>query len=206
MHMLYVHVSINVLHQKATFESLWWLIKKACLNNQLGRAQVMWRFAGAPPATFVHQNAQLYTACLRTWAPGVTFSLDSKGYACICVHALMSSELPLIVHTTSEVLVKCSVHWGGCTEQCTLRTSKSFCWHVESYSNDCASRWQHWIACTWTIASWQWLHYVTLDVVWCTDQLPTSFNDLSSKDLLLKAWGLRCAHNTILGTSWHSTN
>ena len=53
------------------------------------------------PAAFVQQNTELHirTACLRTWAPGATFSLDSKDYECTC----MNSKLQ-IVHTT----VQCS--------------------------------------------------------------------------------------------------
>ena len=57
------------------------------------------------PAIFVEQITKVNTACFENMAPRVTFSLDSKGY--------MQLRVPLIVHTTSEVLreVQRSLKW-----------------------------------------------------------------------------------------------
>ena len=66
----------------------------------------MWRFdRWSPPATFIYQNTKLYTVCLKALSNLHTWLQE--------LHALMSWEMPLIVHTTSEVLceVQRSLKW-----------------------------------------------------------------------------------------------
>ena len=49
-----------VNYRLASVSNIWAALMAKRLNNQLGRTQAMWRFAGPPPATFVQQSTKLW--------------------------------------------------------------------------------------------------------------------------------------------------